>query len=405
MKTILGISAVLFAMALLMSSAHSAAVVKIDEDSQVKIGFRVQSLVIFTEKDLDGDGKFESETDFKVRRGRLRLGADITDLVSAFLQTDVGSGVGGSGFDWRLIDAWVALKPDKMFNIYAGENMVPASRQNVTSSGTLMAIDRPGINYKTLTWGTRSVTAFANNTFSDADAGLRGEVDVRDLGVTLFGSTSLSDQTHFKYYAGVYDGIQNTTEDEQRFAARVQLNLYDPEPNYYNAATYLGGKQTVGFGLSYDTQKDVASSADKGNVDYKFYTVDVFAEFPAGSGHLTLEGAYENLDLDGATLLDHDGNPLTAVRDATQSQGDGYYIQAGYYINQWQPWIEYESWDSDAASGKGGFDMYRIGLSYFIKGHNANIKAGYERLNADQNIGSTTEDKIDSIVVGMYVTY
>ncbi len=385
--------------------ALAGAKVEIDDTSSIDVGFRVQPLLIVTEKDVDGDGSFESDSDFKIRRGRLRLKGTITDRVNAFIQTDLGSGTGGAGYDWRVIDAWVSLKLCPYCTIYAGENMVPASRQNVTSSGALMAMDRPGINYKTLTWGTRSVYAFANNTLEDADAGLRGDVDVRDNGATAFGSTSFSEELHLKYYAGVYDGIQETDEDDMRLAGRVQLNIFDAEGSYFNLSTYLGAKKTVGLGASYDMQDNVATSDDKGNVNYAFYTFDAFADLPCGPGTVTAEAAYEVLDLDGTTALDHDGDTDTDAINARQSEGEGYYVQAGYLVDAWQPWVGYERWDSTASDDKGSYDMFRVGVSYFIKGHNANIKAGFERLEADTMLASTTEDTINSFVMGCYVTY
>ena len=70
-----------------------------------------------------------------------------------------------------------------------------------------------------------------------------------------------------------------------------------------------------------------------------------------------------------------------------------------------QPWLGYESWQSDGAGDSGSFDGYRFGLSYFIKGHNANVKAGYEVLDADRNFPGTTEDTVKTFVTGVYVTY
>ncbi|MBT3191911.1 MAG: hypothetical protein HN341_05090, partial [Verrucomicrobia bacterium] len=111
------------------------------------------------------------------------------------------------------------------------------------------------------------------------------------------------------------------------------------------------------------------------------------------------------LDLVDATALDHDGIVETAGVNAKQSQGEGFYVQAGYLVNSWQPWVEYETWESDADDGTGSYDMYRVGLSYYIKGHNANIKAGFERLESDTTVLSSTSDTIDSFVMGCYVTY
>ncbi len=65
----------------------------------------------------------------------------------------------------------------------------------------------------------------------------------------------------------------------------------------------------------------------------------------------------------------------------------------------------FEQWGSDAPNDFGSYDAIRVGVTYFIKGHNANIKAGYEIFNADQNFSGTSEDSVGTFVVGAYVTY
>lgn len=404
MKKVLVLALASLALLAFASPAFAGAEIKINDDSKINLGFRLQTLYLNHDEDLDGDGNFESVDDFKIRRARLRLGADVTKYVSAFFQTEFSQDA-ATGGDVRIIDAFIKLKLHKLANIIVGENMAPSSRQALTSSGGLMAIDRPGITYKALTWGTRIVGQFANTTYADADAGLRGDVDVRDLGATLFGSDSINETLHFKYYLGIYNGIQKAEKDNERIAGRVQVNVFDAEAGYYGLSTYLGKKKTVGIGAAFDTQSDVAIDQATGTAaDYTLYTVDLFADYPVGPGSLTFEAAYTDLDLDGATQLDVKGDS-TKLTDATQSEGDGYYVQTGYYINKWQPWIAYESWDAEASSGKGSYDAYRIGLSYFLKGHNANLKVGYESLEADANFTGTTEDSVDTFVAGLYITY
>lgn len=394
-----------------LQPASAGATLTIDDETSIDLGFRLQGLYLRTDSDLDGDGDFESVDDFRVRRARLRLKADVTERMGMFIQTEF-SEEGASGGDARIIDAFVQLKAHPLATFYLGENMAPALRQNLTSSGALMAIDRPGISYKNLTWGTRARAGFTNVAYDDSDAGLRGDVDVRDLGLTLFGSTSLSDMMHLKYYLGIYDGIQQAEQDSERLTGRVQINLLEPEAGYYNASTYLGKKKTLAIGAAYDAQSDVAVDLDTGeSADYALYTVDLFAEHPLGPGSLTFETAYLDLDLDDAARLDHDGDGADADADATpsinarKSQGDGFYAQAGYFIRDWQPWAAYEQWESDAAGDLGSFDAFRIGLSYFLKGHNANIKVGYEIFSPDTTITKTNEDEIETFVTGLYVTY
>ena len=388
-------------MSLSATNAGAGAKIEINDKASIDLGFRLQSLYLSTDRDLDSDGDFEKLDDFLVRRARLRLGGSVNDYVSIFLQTDFSQGA-GSGGDVRLIDAFVKYAPSKALSFIIGENMAPVTRQNLTSSGGLMAVDRPGITYKNLTWGTRALSTFSTATYSDSDTGLRGDVDVRDLGITLFGTSSYSDSTHLKYYLGVYDGIQKADTDSERIAGRVQLNFYDAEPGYYGLSTYLGKKKTIGIGAAFDTQNDVANDLATGTtVDYTMFTGDIFVDIPAGAGALTMEAAYVDLDLEGATQLDNG----TTVVDANQSQGNGYYIQTGYYTGNWQPWIEFEDWKADASNNKGSYDSTRLGVTYFIEGHNANIKVGYESFEADANIGTTNENTIETVVVGFYVTY
>ncbi len=406
-----------------VNTAEAGAKIKIGDDSEFDLGMRVQTQWFFTDKDLEGDalgnpdGRWEDYDDFKVRRARIRLKANVTKWVTAFLQSDVADGA-----DHKIIDAWVSINAHPWAKLIMGENMAPAQRTNLTSSGGQMTIDRPGLANKNLTWGMNTRYTF-NNT-SDSNNAVIGagsaENAVRDTGLTLFGSGTVAEEVHLKYYLGYADGLQNGSlgDDEERYTARVQLNLGDAEPGYFNLGTYLGKKQTLAIGAFYDTQDragtDLVATAITGSLqsfDYSEWGVDIFAEQPIGDGALTFDAAYTDLDLDGSN---------------TQTAGDGYYVQVGYIFDNWQPWAMYEAWSSDMdsadalasnavlgttyGSDQGSIDTYRIGLTYFIKGHNANVKIGYERYNSDEDIirnlsGTKDEDTVDTFLVGFYMTY
>ncbi len=98
---ILLVAAAVVLLAGLPGPARAGAKLQISEDSSIDLGFRLQGLYLRTEKDLDrpADGDFETVDDFKIRRARLRVGADITRWVSMFIQTefaeDPATGVGG----------------------------------------------------------------------------------------------------------------------------------------------------------------------------------------------------------------------------------------------------------------------------------------------------------------------
>ena len=329
----LAVTTGLIASLVIAAPAWAGAELKINDESSINLGFRAQVLAKFIESDLDGNGSFDNLTDFQVRRGRIRLSGKVNKHISAFLQTELGSGSGGGGRDVRMIDAFVKINYNPWSQIVAGINMAPSSRQSTTSSGGLMTMDRPGNTYKNLTWGTRALRNFSTSTVSTTDGGLRGNVDVRDVGVTLFGSGSMSDTSHVKYYLGFYDGIQASGSDKSdrnlRMTARAQWNFFDAEAGYYNTSTYLGKKKTLAFGVSYDVQDEVQVADGSGLLssgaygDYAYYSVDAFAAWPMGEGSLTAEAAFSDLDLDGADSA------------ALHAEGDGFYVQAGYFINNW----------------------------------------------------------------------
>lgn len=403
--------ALFFASSLVGSSAMAGAKIQINEDSSFDLGFRVQFLAISTQADLDGDGEWDSTQDMKARRARFRLKGVINEWAEGFLQTDISSAAGGSGRDLRVIDAWINLKASPWAQFFTGVNMAPTSRQNLTSSGALLAMDRPGMAYKSLSWGTRSLYAFSNMTLGPSDSGIRGEEDVRDAGITLFGSGEVGEDIHLKYYGAVNDGIQYMGNDDERFTGRVQLNFMDAEPGYFNSSTYLGKKRTIGVGVSYDMQSSVAGKTDSLGTatvfDYSLISADAFCEIPVGNASLTLEAGMNLVDFDVDASMDPG---MDMENTLAAAQGTGFYVQGGVLLQErWQPWFEFESFASDGLEDAGSYSLFRVGGTYFIRGHNANIKLGLEQLTSEtmltMNSDGGGEDSIMSIVAGTYLTY
>lgn len=383
---------------------------KIDEDSSIELGFRMQTQFI-SSTNSNADSAENHEEKFNIRRASIRLGGNVTKWVKFFLQIGNNDepGTDNEVNDVNVIDAYINLYIHDLTQIIMGELMVPSSRQHLTSSAALMPIDHPGITGYNLTWGLNGGAVFNTAAFEDGDLDLEGDVNVRDLGATFFGSFSLNDMVHAKYYVGAYNGIHfmNEDDDKERVAARVQINFLDPEPTYYNLSTYLGQKKTIGIGASVDHQQRIARDLiDDDNVNYTFYSFDAFADIPVGPGSATIEAGYSNLDLDNSTALRDSANG--PPKNAKETQGQGFYVQSGYFINNLnlQPWALYESWYSDASDDLGSWSAWRVGLTYFIKGHNANIKVGFEQFRSDQNIGRISDDKnIESFLIGFYVSY
>jgi hypothetical protein len=408
-KEVLFIGLFLGAFLALPTPSWAGVMLKTDEDVSIELGFRMQTQFLSsTNSNADSSGDHEEK--FNVRRASVRLGGSVTKWVDFFLQVGNNDepGTDNEPADVNLIDAYINLHLHDLAQIIMGELLVPSSRQHLTSSAALMAIDHPGITGYSLTWGLNGGAVFNTAAFEDGNLDLEGDANLRDIGGTFFGSFSLTDMVHAKYYVGAYNGIHfmNGGNDKERVAARVQINFLDPEPTYYNLSTYLGQKKTIGIGASIDHQQRIAHDLDDdNNVNYIFYSVDAFADLPVGPGSATIEAGYSNLNLDNSTALrDSASGP---PKNGQETEGQGFYVQSGYFINNLnlQPWALYESWYSDASDDLGSWSGWRVGLSYFIKGHNANIKVGFEQFRADDKIGGTADKNIESFLIGFYVSY
>jgi hypothetical protein len=403
---------------LVAGSAMAGAKLKIDDNSSIDLGFRLQAYLQNMDANIDpSTAGNESMRNFSLRRARFRLKGNVNEKVSMFLQTDV------SGKTVQMIDAFITYKADPWAQFIMGRNMAPSGRQATTSSGALMAMDRPGLTYNSLNWGARYKYAFNASTFNGAAVPATPDA-VRDNGLTLFGSGAMGNG-NLKYYVGIYNGVQHkgsrdgtgalepgevdAVDDKDHIAFRVQYNLWDAEGGYYNSSTYLGKKKTLGIGFSYDMQPEVGSTVASATaapgdtrklVDYKLMSVDGFLELPSDNGNsLTVEAAYNKLDFDDAI-------------DFMANQGAGYYVQAGYYLaSGFQPWFLYEAFSSDATAGTDGtpgdFTAFRIGATYYLDGHNANVKLGFESFKPDvaMDVGGTQEDTLNSVTLGWFVTY
>jgi hypothetical protein len=93
-----------------------------------------------------------------------------------------------------------------------------------------------------------------------------------------------------------------------------------------------------------------------------------------------------------------------------QTEGYGMYVQSGYYITAWklQPWAAYEIWNATDAFGS--WAAYRFGLTYYLKGFNANVRLGYERVETQHDIGASrtdnsNKDSINTVVLGLYLYF
>jgi hypothetical protein len=287
---------------------------------------------------------------------------------------------------------------------------VPSNRQILTTDGTMLGIDRADITGHNLSWGHGDKVGFNTAVLANTKSGLHTRVADRDIGATLYGMYSFTDNVHFKYYVGLYEGVDKSTESQglPRYAIRLQMNLLDPEPEFDHQGTYLGTKKTISVAYTHDYQNDVSQNIDENDGgDFSWNELDLFIEYPLGPGSWTFDWSWEHNCMVGLSDEVRGGVPGHFMN---QTEGRGIYALTGYYFPKWkiQPWIGYEYWDSTDEWGT--WDGEKVGVTYYIRGFDANVRLGYEHVHTQHDIGlsptqNSGRDNIHTLVLALYLKY
>jgi len=305
------------------------------------VNFRLGLLGQFQADTIEDPGTDAQTSNLFIRRLRLMFGGQVTKNVTFFVETDspnLGKTlVTGTNIQPPMIlqDAYAELKATSVFSVDAGLMFVPFSRNFLQSAASLLPID-----YGAYTYSQSGPTESSTG---------------RDTGFQAKGYL-LKD--HLEYRIGAFQGRRDpASHREFRYAGRVQYNLLDPEVGFFYTGTYLGKKRIVSIGGAFDHQSD-----------YGGYDLDVFVDHPVGAGAFT--GQFDYNRLDGGTLL------------RTLPKQDNILLELGYLIvaAKLTPYVQVTSRN---LIGELTGDETRISLggSYWLAGHNANIKAAYTRID------------------------
>jgi hypothetical protein len=236
----------------------------------------------------------------------------------------------------NIQDAFATWKAfSDMVKVDAGYMLPPLAHNAVQGAGTLYSWDY-----------------FAFSFQSGEDFSSTGNPVGRDLGVQLRG---LLLDGHLEYRAGLFQGFRNTytatdvgSSNFFRAAGRIQVNVFDPEPGYFYAGTYLGKKKILSFGISGDTQSS-----------YHYFAGDGFADLPLGPGVFTAQ-------VDVAHW--NGGSFITALPKQTALMSEVGFNFDAFHLN---PIFRFEHlWETGANQTRVGG-----GLAFWPYGHNSNLKA------------------------------
>jgi hypothetical protein len=322
-----------------------------------------------------GTDNLDSTTNFGFRRNRLALRGAWGEKLSVYVQTeftedqnigilDVASSNGGSNF--LLLDAVLRFDLHESFKINVGKFKYNLSRENLEVCEEALTLDR---------------SSFIRAPY----------VGTRDNGVAIWGNL-LKDR--LQYRVDAMEGRQAVSgqlapSSKFRYSGRGHVSLLDPETAYGYKATYLGEKKVLTFGGAYQYEPKVTYTDAITRIqpkDYKAWTFDGFFEYPIESlGTVTLSGAYEKVDMDGA----YQGANPDSGAVGISGEKNGWYGKAGYLLprSKLQLFGRYEKWRFASLNGIYDeiVDSFGGGAHYYIWGHSLKLSAEFNRIEFDKS--------------------
>lgn len=315
----------------------------------------------FTSVDKAAPNGTDDSKDFQVDSVRLYVNGGLSKNIGFTFNTDASTDNNTATENEHIVvlDAIAQFSFSDMFNVWVGRHLPPSDRSNLSGPYYLNA------------WSFPIAQAFPAKT-----AG-------RDDGVSVWGQ---QDGGRFKYQFGLYEGVEGGStgpnqKDSNLMAGRLTLNLWDPEPGYYNASTYYGAKNILAFGVVYQMQADAVGTSTSAG-DFSGMSVDGLMEKKLGNGAVaTFEGAFYSYEYDNK------------AQDMT-----GYFVLGSYLLpqkmgmGQWQPMARFQFVEEEAlgASPKEETTKIDIGVNYIIEGHDARISFAFD--DSETKVGSTTTD-------------
>jgi hypothetical protein len=236
-----------------------------------------------------------------------------------------------------------------LLKVDVGYMLPPLAHNAVQGAGTLYGLDYFAFSF------------LQSGVFNTSASPVGRDVGVQARGLVLDGK--------LEYRAGLFQGKRNDPTATEvggrnffRFAARVQVNLFDPEPGFFYAGTYFGAKKIVSVGASLDVQSG-----------YRYFAGDVFADLPIGPGVFT--GQLNLTHLNGGTF----------IPAATPLPGQtALMAEAGFNFKAFQvsPIIRFEHRWVDGPPPAGASETrFSLGAAYWPYLHNSNLKLFYTRLS------------------------
>ena len=355
------ISNVAFGVCLVCLIANArAAKITISDDAFLDIHGYLQGWMYMP---VDHEGKDATIiTDFYLKRARLLFGGQIAPDVKFLIGTLNGNmgKDGNMGARTLIADAWVEYNVSDYMKINAGLLKLPFSRHMQQSGAKLHGLDFHGsfLNRSGVAIGHRDMGVMVRGLLSDKKIDYRlAIVDGTEYDKEIIPGDSTA-------VPPIPDSAIVTNKDDMpRFVGRIGYNVYDPEPGYFWAGTYLGKKKVLSFGASFDLQPGVGG--DAGDELFYAFAFDAFADIPMGENGIV------------GTLNAYYFGPGGII-----PEGSGVWGDFGYRIKKIEPLVAFE-WYAPDKGDTGKRQAILGGFNWWMRGFNSNLKfqLGAEKLN------------------------
>lgn len=355
----------------------SGVTIKLNDNSDMKIRARLQPRVDFGDLVKDAAGKFESESDFYIRRARLEVSGKLYKNLKYQLVLagdKAGQASTGTTSNFNVLFANFDYKFSDAFDLRFGKAKLPYSRISLSSSSKQLLVERP------------ASTEAAKKQFGDYD----------QTNLMVHGKFA---EGIFKYNFAVADGSRNDTDNKTSLAAGdVNGNKVESDLAYIGRITFsppgwvekgmsdahLGKGKHLAFGLHAGKQSGLKAIGGTTEVDRDLLGGDV--SFHVGG--FTAQAEYNKWSL-----------AKTGV--AADVEPKGYYLQAGYFIPgaNIEPAIRFEEYDHNSNATTDKKDkITTLGFNWYFKGHSLKLGVNWARTKLGAgNVSPATGDDTNDL--------
>lgn len=262
--------------------AQAAAVVRIDDSRSLSISLALRSSVGGTSAPApDGSSRL---LDLSLDGAVIALTGELDKKLKIQLNVlRIPTAPGIPLGDFRLADGIVMVDVLPALQLWAGRMLPPSDR--LTLTGPFFGV----------AWEMPFASVYPSNNFGG-----------REDGVAVWGALL---EGRAKYQLGGFRGRvggPNRT-GAPLFTARASYSLWDPEPGFFAAGTYLGGKKILTLAVHGRYQQDAVAMVDFMNMNaivgaapYTGYGADLLLEHNVGPVIATVEAGASRYDRGGA---------------------------------------------------------------------------------------------------------